>query len=720
MRRGVRHRNASSHPSRRIAAKGVIYMTGARRLRGGVSSRAEDPGKHRVNMDDQPKGSRWPRTAGLVRRGARWSVALALLCSVALPVCAEDPADPLDGWRAELLQEKGLPRALRGEVLIQDGTRSQVAHIAIRAPFSQVQSAVEQALAGFGRFEGNFSQSPRAYMGDGWGEVLMSRHPDLRRAYARIASLEGLQAQVDMGALLPWELEREMRRAEASARSFPQTRIELPELQSDSRSWKASQTRRHGLAGRSRRVDVVSVMEMDVVLGAPATVVSVQAELRWPNPDGGWIDQIREFDIFSRGPPRFLDRKVVPSDLFTPVHEAVRALPEGAHAQVHASPEAWVVPIEPPFPVKRSRLAAPDADARQLDTASWLLADPTEALLDLFPLPRGDLLLATHQHRHPGLWHYRPGGEARLLWRGDAQSVHNTHTRLIADEQAGRVHLTLTDAVVVHDLATGATTHHPLQVPEGVDEPYYWQWHRGPDGGLALYSHVYSLKGSFRSGLQQLASGPVPVADGEPWRFTPAFMSPRQVAAQRYRRGNTQLKPIDALDHEGVWVEEPTGLALLHPEDGRIVRAIELPLRLGGMADGDGDGTGMAGHVPEPFGSPAGRWIATGFTIGPEPQRGMHVTNVDTGRTLLSAWLDGVDSLAAGSASPDGTRIALGGDVLRGGSRIAIWPTASGRKAVVADVEQRDCYDLERLVWSGDGARLWGVCRNAVLSWAVD
>ena len=84
MRRGVRHRNASSRPSRRIAAKGVIYMTGARRLRGGVSSRAEDPGKHRVNMDDQPKGSRWPRTAGLVRRGARWSVALALLCSVAL------------------------------------------------------------------------------------------------------------------------------------------------------------------------------------------------------------------------------------------------------------------------------------------------------------------------------------------------------------------------------------------------------------------------------------------------------------------------------------------------------------------------------------------------------------------------------------------------------------------------------------------------------------
>src|SRR5699024_7984430 len=131
MRRGVRHRNASSHPPRRIAAKGVIYMTRARRLRGGVSSRAEDPGKHRVNMDDQPKGSRWPRTAGLVRRGAGWGVALALLCSVALPVCAEDPADPLDGWRAELLQEKGLPRALRGEVLIQDGTRSQVAHIAI-------------------------------------------------------------------------------------------------------------------------------------------------------------------------------------------------------------------------------------------------------------------------------------------------------------------------------------------------------------------------------------------------------------------------------------------------------------------------------------------------------------------------------------------------------------------------------------------------------------
>ena len=620
----------------------------------------------------------------------------------------------------ERLQEKGLPRALRGEVLIQDGTRSQVAHIAIRAPFGQVQPAVEQALAGLGRFDGRSSESPRAYMRAGWGEVLMSRRAELRRTYARLVWLEGLQAQVDGGALLPWELEREMRRTEASADSSPQQRIKLPELQPGSRLWEASRTRRHGLAGRSRRVDVVSVMEMDAVLGTPATVVSVQAQLRWPNPDGGLIDQIREFDILSRGPARFLERKVVPSDLFTPVHEALRALPEGAHTQVHASPGAWVVPIEPPFPVKQSRLAAPAADARQLDTVSWPLADGMGELLDLFPLPGGDLLLATHERAQPRLWHYRPGGKARLLWRGDVRAVHNTRTRLIAGEQAGRVHLTLTDAVVVHDPATGATTHHPLQVPESVDEPYYWRWQRGPDGGLELYSHVYSLTGPLRSGLQRLASGPVPVADGEPWRFTPAFTSPRQLIANRYRRGNTQLKPIDALDHEGVWVEEPTGLALLHPEDGRIVRAIELPLRLGNIAGGDGDGTGMAGHVPEPFGSAPGRWIATGFTIGPERQRGMHVTNVDTGRTMLSAWLEGVNSLAAGSASPDGTRIALGGDVLRSGSRIAIWPTASGRKAVVADVEQRDCYDLKRLVWSGDGARLWGVCRNAVLSWAVD
>ena len=619
----------------------------------------------------------------------------------------------------ELLQEKGLPRALRGEVLIEEGTRSQVAHIAIRAPFGQVQPAVEQALAGLGRFEGNFSQIPRAYLGDGWAEVLTSRHPELRRAYARIASLEGLQAQVDMGALLPWELEREMRRAEASPDSSPQTRIELPELQPDSRFWRATQTRRHGLAGRSRRVDVVSVREMDVVLGAPATVVSVQAQLRWPNPDGGLIDQIREFNILSPGPSRFLDRKVVPADLFTAVHEALRALPEGAHTQVHASAEAWTVPIEPPFPVKQSRLVAPDPDARQLDTVSWLLAEGMGALLDLFPLPGGELLLATHERSHPRLWHYRPGGEARLLWRGDAQNVHSAYTRLIAGAQ-GRIHLTLTNAVVVHDPATGVTTHHPLQVPEGIDEPNYWQWQRGADGGLELYSHVSSLRGPLRSGLQRLVSGPMPVADGEPWRFSPGFISPRQTIANRYRRGNSLLKPIDTLDQEEVWVEEPTGLALLHPEDGRIVRAIELPLRLGSVVEGDGDWDGMANHVPQPFGSPAGRWIATGFTIGPERQRGMHVTNVDTGRTLLSAWLEGVNSLAAGSASPDGTRIALGGDVLRSGSRIAIWPTASGRKAVVADVEQRDCYDLKRLVWSGDGARLWGVCRNAVLSWAVD
>ncbi|MEN1925270.1 hypothetical protein [Luteimonas qiangzhengi] len=671
-------------------------------------------------MDDQPKGSQWPRTAGPVQRVAGWRLALALLCSLALPVCAADPADPLEGWRAELLQEKGLPRALRGEVLIQDGTRSQVAHIAIRAPFSHVQPAVEQALAGVGRFDGDFSQSPRAYMGDGWGEVLMSRHPDLRHAYARIAWLEGLQAQVDMGALLPWELEREMRRAEASADSSPQTRVKLPELQPDSQFWRATRTRRHGLAGRSRRVDVVSVREMDVVLGAPATVVSVHAQLRWPNPDGGLIDQIREFNILSPGPSRFLERQVVPSDLLTPVYEALRALPEGAHTQVHASPEAWVVPIEPPFPVMRSLLAAPAADARQLDTVSWPLAEGIGELRDLFPLPEGDLLLATHERGQPRLWHYRPGGDARLLWRNDDPSVRNTRARLVAGEQAGRIYLMLSDVVVIYDPATGATTHHPLQIPESIKEPYYWRWRRGPDGGLELYSHVYNVAGPLRSGLQRLTSGPVPVTDGEPWRFTPAFVSPRQAIANRYRRGNTQLKPIDALDHEGFWVEEPTGLALLHREDGRIVRAIELPLRLGDVVVGDSDATGMAGHVPEPFGSPAGRWIATGFTIGPEPQRGMHVTNVDTGRTLLSAWLEGVNSLAAGSASPDGTRIALGGDVLRSGSRIAIWPTASGRKAVVADVTPRDCYDLERLVWSGDGARLWGVCRNAVLSWAVD
>ncbi|AMJ56473.1 MULTISPECIES: hypothetical protein [Stenotrophomonas] len=609
--------------------------------------------------------------------------------------------------------EKGLPAALQAPLLAKNQRPLGQVELVVSLPFDQVLPVVQASLAPLGTFNAPVQRTRVAYMEHGWGNVLIARRPELKADFIRRYRMPALRTAVEQGALLAEELPIREQRLQRDP-TVDALSDKMTELQVDFASWQASAEHKHGLLGRAKSTIEVRVMQIDEALGKPATAITLSRVDDWPNPKGGVIDQLREFNVMGGGPSPRLMRRAVPDALFTPVYDALRKLPAAA-LQIGMGAGDWQPPLAADSRIVEPTLTAPGS-AKDAASAERLLKTESGQYYDMRPLADGSVLLLSG---HPdALWRWAPGmgTTPQRLWQAEGDAGR---AGLSTDLQGRNAWLAVQQHMVTYAVGQPTATSHPLQWAANVRQPISggWNWLPDAQGRPVPYDHALDGRNPIREVLRVLQLQTTPPAEGAAWIYAPRFDAPRQGVLAGYP-GNTRIKPVrwDG-PGQGFWVEDPAGLTELDAASGRVSRVLSLPRRFG-KADGNDD-AGMAQWVPAPLGSAAGGWIAVGFVLmeGERRNPGMHVIDVASGKLKHSLVLPGLNALNAAAASADGRLLALGSN---DGSTpvLAIWNLDSG-KSLSLNPSRSACWDLRQLHWAPQGDALVGLCGDGVARWPL-
>lgn len=605
--------------------------------------------------------------------------------------------------------EKGLPSPLQSSELARDGRRLAEVHIVVALPFNQVLAQVASALRPLGRLSEQSGVEPLSKLEDEWGNVLLTRRPDLVRDMVRQFDLPKLQQDVRDGALDESEIPERIALVERTAR-FQSGSERMAQLSEQYKYWIGSAERNHGATGRSTSNVIARVMQLDPILGRPATAVYLTRNDEYPNPDAGFLGRMRElaeFDIFSPTAPKLIHRSLVPGEVFSPVFDALSTLPN-ANVELGVSPDQWRAPSRPISFVTEPKLTLPDTKAKVLEAKAVMsIKSPDNFIV----LGDGSVLIIRSYPRALMRWAPDAGGELRELWTSTEEKWHQW--QLSRDASGQSAYLTTGGLILRFDTKTGSLVKHPMAFDKTTKpDAQMWYFHDGNGVPLA-YAHNY--RGG-RDTLKVWQANAQPAGDGVPWNYTLRFASPRQDMMKDSMRGNRQIKPVR---WDGVlpntWVEDVYGLAELDGKTGHVMRVVKLPRRLGDVDRNDD--TGMAPWDPAPFGSVKGGWIAVGFVLGQGRQvnPGMHVVDIASGKVRYSLTLPGQSSLKTAVGSPNGRLLALG---TGGKSSAVLWNLENGRSLSLG-TEVSGCKELEQLQWSPSGERLWGRCNNGLVAWDV-
>jgi hypothetical protein len=646
------------------------------------------------------------------------SACRAILCLVGITSSLWASAAPLPAnWQllptAQQEPEKSLPSALQAPLLAKNQRPLQQVELLVALPFDQVLPVVQASLAPVGRFNAPVQRTRVAYMDHGWGNVLIARRPELKAEFIRRYRMPALQAAVEQGALLAEELPLREQRLQRDA-TVDAMSDKLAELQGSFASWQASAEQKHGVLGRAKSTIEVRVMQVDEALGKPATVITLSRTDDWPNPNGGIVDQLREFNVMGGGPSPRLSRRRVPEAVFTPVFDAVRTLP-GAALQIGVSASDWQLPAQAGSRIVEPSLTVPGGN-KDAPAAQRLLPFGSGDYYDMRPLADGSVLLLSS---YPdALWRWAPGmgDKPQRLWQASADAGR---AGLSVDPQGRTAWLAVQQQIVEYSLDQQRALAHPLRWAAGVRQPISggWKWTHDTQGRPVPYDHALDGGGVIRDVLRVLDPQVTPAAEGEPWVYALRFDATRQGVVGGHP-GNSLVKPVrwDG-PGQGFWIEDPAGLTELDGATGRVSRVLTLPRRFG-KVDGNDD-TGMAQWVPAPLGSAKGGWVAAGFVLmeGNRRDPGMHVVDLASGKLRYSLALPGLNSLNATTASADGRLLALGGN--DGGTPVlAVWNLESGQ-SLSLNPSRSACWDLRQLHWAPQGDALIGLCGDGVARWVL-
>ena len=606
--------------------------------------------------------------------------------------------------------DRGLPTALQSQELAKDGRRLASVDILVDLPYSEVMPIVASAFRQLGPVNDEIVQQPLARLSDEWGEVLLSRRPDLVKALVQQVALPKLQRDVSDGALAESEVPAQTARIERTLR-FQSGSEQMAPLTQPYRYWRGNIQIQHGALGNSKSNLVASVTQLDAVFGRPTSVVHLTRAEQFPNAKAGMASRLKALvnpDPFSPTSPRQLERYSVPQALFSPVYDALSALPR-ANVQLGAEPAQWRAPASPAPRVTEPKLTFPDNKGRTLQ------ADAAFAVrsADAFTVLADDAILLYRNYPRALLyWSPATGGEPREVW---ARAGRYSQPQLTRDLDGTSAYLALEGLVVHFDAVTSTLATHPVvyDAAQGRGHDNMANLHDG--AGIPLrYRHDYRKP---RDTLDVWQPAARPHADGSEWTYTLRYSTPRQDMMKGPARTNSQIKPVrwDGLTPTA-WVEDLYGLTELDIKTGHALRAVKLPRRFG-KVDAQDD-SGMAQWTPEPFGSAKGGWIAVGFVLMEGQQRtpGLHVVDIASGKVRYSLALPKQETLTTAAGSPDGRMLAMG----TGGpdGALVLWDLQRGR-SMPLQTDHAECGGIEQLQWNPSGTRLWGRCAKGLVVWDV-
>jgi hypothetical protein len=682
-------------------------------------------------------------------RRCGWLVLLASSWAMAADPVPDAGATPVEpGWRLEpagMVPDASLLAIERRERILvwtdpPPGRPAASAVLLVEAPFAAVQPAIVRALSALGRVESSTSEGPLAYQLDGWDQVLLSRHPELRAALTRRFVEPELREAARAGLLTGSELDRRLAEAEASTSSAPQDRAELPELKLPYASARSAVRGTFGLT-RSRSWELeVATFDASAIFGRTVTVVSLGRVDTFPNPDYSFFKALREWSVLGPGRSPTATASVVPGEVFEALRRAGAAAAGGTEPRVADSPQRLALPVPQPRSPPRPRLVEAAESENSLSRVEVPWAELTGMLEgnryphDLAALADGTLLVSAEvlagrpeSAWSNRLWRLRPGGGASAatqVWQGGdgahrlAVSASGDVAWFVGSERRGgprRLYRYRADG--------GEVTSFEIALEGQVlDLEHELEWQLDDRGAPAFIVHGYAATGHREALYQRLVASEAPPARGGRWAYRVAVSSAREALLPG------RMAPVRWADGRRLWTEDARGLAELDADQGRALRAFLLPPRFGGVS------AGRAQWVPPPLGSPAGGWIAVGYVgstdeadrdalpvrrvRGADRVVGMYVVDLLQGLVRFGAHLGPASTLAAAARSASGRLLALGttGDPGRT-PRVGLWDTESGRSPVRLDLPEHG--EVYALAFSWDGSALWALDDRLVFGWTL-
>ncbi len=674
---------------------------------------------------------------------------VVVMAAIGGPVTAavQDGSNVQRSWRLQLagsVQDASILASGRKERILvwadSGAPKAAVeAHLLINAPLAKIQPAVQAALNALGKFESSPDSSALAYLPEHWSEVLLSRRPDLRDALARRFTEPKLKLAQDAGVLSPEEVAQRLAKARADIHWDVTRGNEIDAFKVTYGGYNAWQNRSYGLIHQSKSELGIQLFDMSAAFGHPATVVRITREDTYPNPDYSLLHELRNFNPLGGGQSSTLTRGVVPADVFEAVRKAMMTAAPGAELNIASSPLAWVQPVASASTVLPIHLAVPATDGATLQAE----AIPLDTLIgrkdmplyphDLLTLPGGDLLFSAEiLTEGSSVWRLHPDGrtwKVETVWHGreDVRQLAlsadgGTVWFSGAGSDNGQVRLYAYDAKARHvaSYAVNLGNSKSIQSLEwqlsSAQTPAYF------DRGNS--SDANPLGTDLFVAWQPKTSAPV---DGGMWAFDTTLHSLRQSFMQE------TIRPVLWRGSHGFWTEDSVGVTEFNAADGRVLRVIPLPQRVG--APGQEPDGKLAPWSPKPLASFEAGWIATGFMLmladsellPPEIKKGarsndrffgMYVVDLKSGSVLHSVLLGRSDTLQAAARSANGRFLALGSTAAQGpGPIVVLWNVANGKTPVSLAGPARG--ELKALAFSWHGTELWALGSRELLRWRL-
>ncbi|MGJ8224552.1 hypothetical protein ACSGEN_17705 [Klebsiella pneumoniae] len=558
-----------------------------------------------------------------------------------------------------------------------------------------------------------------------WGQVLLSRRPEIAVRLAQQFIAPTLRRAAQDGDITPAEVEQKIEWAISQHLLWGVWRDPKqlqPELQQDIPIIIASKTYN---AGVSKRTTYMQIMDAGLFFGQPKVALTLTTCDITPNPEysikkaaENGKARLADSSLFGTNIQklkRYLTDRFVPAESIKPILAHLKE--NNISSELASTALAWVktTPAEDKMPERQPQEAA----------QSVTISVETIALNDIFPdtddsrriesyqeLPQGNALFATtrfdreQQSQVAELYITKPEDPRQVtqLWQGKRLS------RLILVHQGAKAWF---EAFPRQWFALDISNHKitAMTAPQTESDAYSlasW-FHDTHDEPIAYYTD-YSDEGKgclvFR-------------------RMDPRLPATENVifrTCRNYYASGNSIQAVRIITSGYFWLEDSNGLVKLNAKTGRAESSYSVPFRTEGdprtrtMKLSNDD---IARNSPSPLGSREAHWIALHYAYLFPPVNNLNKRRIGTyfndslsGKWRFSAELKNADSIDATARSAHGRFYAQAGCEKPSGSgtRIDIWEVATATR--IASLQRPKYCGLQGMAFNWQGNTLILVYRG--------
>lgn len=632
------------------------------------------------------------------------------------------PAPVFTHWQWVPASEWGADNQFNDDVLIWSDGKKRVAANEVTLLIDgnwQTLAPVLSDLLDKENFKLQTTSMPVAALEDDWGQVLLSRRPEIARRLAQQFIVPGLQQAAQAGDITPAEVRQKTELAISQHLLWGVWRnpkLLEPDLQQDVPFIIASKTYS---AGDIKRTTYMKIMDAGSVFGQSKVALTLTTCDIAPNPEYSLtkaaikgISRLTDFRLF--GPhiwqlERYFIYKLVPDESIKPVLAQLKE--NNVTSELASTVLAWVktAPSEEKTPERQPHeMTNPKPIGVVTVSLTDILPDNEDprTLTMYKELPQGNALFATTRYDRKRqsdvaeLYINEPGNlwQITQLWQGESLS------RLELVHQGTKAWFETSSR---QWFEMDILSHKITAMPTPQTEP-------DADSASPWFNDMHDEPVAFHSDYSKDGKGCLVYQ-----RMDPRLLATENIifrtCRNQYASGNSS-QPVLISTPGYFWLEDSNGLAKLNARTGRAESSYSVPFRSEGdirTRAMDLSNDDIARNTPYPLGSNEAHWIALHYYHPFSPLNNLNEKDIGTyfidslsGKWRFSAELKNADSIDATARSAHGRFYAQAGceEPAGSGTRIDIWEVASAKK--IASLQRPKYCGLQGIAFNWQGNTL--------------